>query len=146
MDYLIINTPHEECLTRYPDFKEPFGRENKIQTQLPRTIALIRTVALAVFAALVSCLAIISPFFWSVVVVQAGFGAWTLYSNLVAKDPLMETFYTIVGEKINLKNYLRLISERRRMRFYLMPLIDWTGRVCHEFAEPMHPMDEMSLL
>lgn len=98
-NYLTINTPREECLTLYPDFKEPFGREKKIQTHLPQSIALIRTVALAVFAAFVSCLAIISPFFWSVVVVQAGFGAWTLYSNLVAKDSLMEAFHKIVGGK-----------------------------------------------
>lgn len=92
MDIAIsYNTPIKPCDETY------FGLPNVITTQLPQNTALIRAVAIKVFAAYI-CLTT-AIWCWPVLLISSAFVGWTIYSNILRSDPLVETFYQIVGSK-----------------------------------------------
>lgn len=85
------NTPIRPCDETY------FGLPNFSTTHLPQNTALIRAVAIETFAAFI-CLTT-TIWCWPVLLIATAFAGWTIYSNMLRPDPLVEAFYQIVGGK-----------------------------------------------
>lgn len=66
-------------------------------TQLPKNTAIIRAVGIGIFTA-VTCL-VSSGWFWPVMILGNAFAGWTIYSNILTSDPLVESLYKIVGDR-----------------------------------------------
>lgn len=96
---LYYRTPLDQFPTYYgPDsLKAPFEMGKRIFTQLPKNIAIIRSIAVLAYSALAASSLQSSLARWSVAVIGLSFAGWTIYSHLVRKDPLVEAFYKIVG-------------------------------------------------
>jgi hypothetical protein len=90
-----FNTEVVEHVADKPKFPEVFS------TRLPKQVAVIRAVATVWLGCLVAELAVGTVFVWPAVVVGVAFAGWTLYSNFIAKDAMLETFYKIAGSKEN---------------------------------------------
>lgn len=100
-NYFCFNTPKDQFEKYYPNFKLPFASGKQITTQLPKMAAVIRVIATLVFTAY-AVIALSSPVWrWTAVVAGLAFSGWTIYANLLRKDPLVETFYKMVGGKEN---------------------------------------------
>lgn len=97
-NFLYYNTPPEkfEKFYIYP-WNPPFKSE--IYTQLPKNIAIIRSIAVLVFSSLAAFSLGFSVLSCSIVLAGAAFAGWTIYSHIYAKDQLMEAFRRIVGSK-----------------------------------------------
>ena len=91
---LYYDTPAAQYATFYGEKKLFVENEPPITTQLPRKIALIRIVATVALTILLA-----ATIAWPLVFVGAVFAAWTAYRHILSKDPLIETFYRIVGGK-----------------------------------------------
>lgn len=66
-------------------------------TQLPQNTAIIRALAIGVITAIVSLVS--SGWFWPVMILGNTFAGWTIYSNILTSDPLVESLYSIVGDR-----------------------------------------------
>ncbi len=98
MDFLYYHTPPNQFKENYGNFQAPFNSK-KIFTQLPKNIVAIRVVATLAFTALAALKLSATIFCWPIVVAGVAFAGWNIYFHLLSKDPLMETFYKIVGGK-----------------------------------------------
>lgn len=99
-DFLYFNTPLDQFQGYYNNIQLSFNAN--AQTQLPKNVVMIRTLAVAVFTGLAALKLASSAFFMgSAVAVIAGvaFIGWTLYTHISSKDSLLEAFYKISGGK-----------------------------------------------
>lgn len=93
-DYFFYQTPDHEFQQFYGDVEKPFAQ--KVKTQLPQNVALIRIVATLILSAW----ALTKPVWvWPVAVAGVAYAGWTVYANFIKKDPLVELFYEIVGDE-----------------------------------------------
>jgi hypothetical protein len=83
--------------THYGNVQRPFEDGKEICTQLPKNIVVIRAAAVAVFTTLAAIKLSASILCWPVAIAGMGYAGWTIYSNFIALDPLMEAFYKISG-------------------------------------------------
>ena len=97
--FLYYETPSTEYQQYYGHVQAPFEAGKEILTQLPKNIAVIRAVATVAFTSLLALKLSATVFCWPIVIAGLAFAGWTIYSHLLSKDPLMETFYKIVGGK-----------------------------------------------
>lgn len=98
-NFIYYGTPNDQFNNYYPLSKNPFDPDTTIYTQLPKQTAIIRTIAAGIFTALAALRLRDSVFCWPIVATGIAFSCWTIYSHLLAKDPLMHTFYEIAGGK-----------------------------------------------
>lgn len=127
---LYYNTPLNEYQIYYgSSCQPPFKAGKEILTQLPKNVAIIRAVATVAFTSLLALKLSVTVFFWPVVVAGIAFAGWTIYSHLLCKDPLMETFYTIVGgkDKFELLPQINLAQASHEKISEPISKIDWDG-------------------
>lgn len=98
-NFLYYETPASDYARLYPNIQMPFQAGKDILTQLPKKIVVIRAIAVAAFASLYALKLSATVFCWPVAIVGIGFAGWTIYSHLLAKDPLVEAFYKIARGK-----------------------------------------------
>lgn len=96
---LHYNTPIDQYAANYGENRLFSSDEQQTTTQLPKTIALIRVIATIVFTAYLALKLNATIFCLPVLFIGAAFVGWTTYTHLLAKDPLVEVFYRIVGGK-----------------------------------------------
>lgn len=97
-NYLIYGKSDAAIKSDYPNVQLPF-KSAPIVTQLPKRIALTRAVAIVAFSSYVAFNTVATVFCWPVVAAGATYAGWTIYSNLIRKDPLIAAFHTICGGK-----------------------------------------------
>lgn len=98
INFLYCGTPSAQLQGRYSNFQQLFsGRE--IYTQLPRVSAIIRVIATLTFTALAALKLSSTRWCGPIAITGLAFASWTIYSHFLRKDPLVETFYKIVGGK-----------------------------------------------
>ena len=90
-NFLYYKTPDNEFQMHYGNVDKPF--KDKITTQLPKIVAIVR----AALACLLSTMVIMTTAVWPVAIAGLAYAGWTIYTNLIRKDPLVEAFYKIVG-------------------------------------------------
>ncbi|WP_042280573.1 hypothetical protein [Candidatus Protochlamydia sp. R18] len=98
-NFLYYGTCPDQYQMHYANFQAPFRKGKEISTQLPKNIAVIRAVAVAVFASLAALKLSATIFCWPIMIAGLAFAGWTIYTHLLSKDPLMEAFYKILGGK-----------------------------------------------
>ena len=92
-NFLYYNTPADEFQKHYGSVDNSFKHDTT--TQLPKIVMIIRAVAALVFSTLF--LAVRSVWVLPIAIAGLTFAGWTIYSNMIKKDPLVEAFYKIVG-------------------------------------------------
>jgi hypothetical protein len=96
-NFLHYGTCPDQYQVHYCNLQAPFESGKEILTQLPKNVAMIRAVATLAFASIVALKLSGTVFCWPVAIAGIAFAGWTVYSHLLSKDPLMETFYKITG-------------------------------------------------
>lgn len=97
MNYLYYDTPISEFQNYYGNMDRPFT--HNIQSRLPQHVAVIRALALTIFAAILLLTQHSKFWAWPVALISLAYAGWTLWTNLLGKDPLVNAFYEIVGGK-----------------------------------------------
>jgi hypothetical protein len=123
-NFVYFNTPVAEFQQCYNNAQRPF-QGGVIHTQLPRSIAIIHTVTLAVFSVIVAAVV------WSLGIVGAGLTAWKAYAQIFSKDPLIEVFYKIVGgkEKFEQIPQIELPLNANKLLWERIRGLDWNALV-----------------
>lgn len=105
LNFFVFGITPQEYSSRYGHVGPlPYKAGQRISTQLPKNIAVIRAVASVALNALTSYAAYqlgATMLCWPIAIAGLAFTGWTIYTHLLSKDPLMECFYKIAGGKNN---------------------------------------------
>lgn len=126
-DFLYYDTPPSQLQTYYANFQPIFRGMKDIYTQFPKDVIAIRIIATAAFIALTAAVAKSTIWRWLTVFAGLAFAGWTIYSHLLRKDPLMETFYKIAGGKDQFDNLpnIQLIQSPHEQISKAIKRIEW---------------------
>lgn len=98
---------------------------SEIHTQEQKNIAIIKAVAIAILTG--TMVATSTPFGGLIAFVAgSAYSSWTIYSNIIKSDPLIEAFYTICGGKDQF-NKLPTIQLTKKRTFDAIRKLSWDG-------------------
>lgn len=129
-NYLYYNTPDHEFKRHYAYASQALIKE--ISTQLPKPVALIRTVALAAFSVLLIATKS-AVWVWPVAIAGLAFAGWTVYSHLLEQDRLVTLFNQIA------RNHTLGIMKSSNDAFDELPKFGLNGKV--SLADSIHMID-----
>lgn len=126
-NFLYYDTLPSQFHTYYANFQPIFRGMKDSYTQFPKDVTVIRLIATAAFTALAAGALKSIIWRWLTVVAGLAFAGWTIYSHLLRKDPLMETFYKIVGGKDQFDNLpnIQLIQSPNEQISTAIERIEW---------------------
>lgn len=94
-NFIYFYTPFDQLQKHYNHISLDFHKD--LYTQLPKNIAVIRSLAITAFTSLIA-FGLETPIFrWSVAIAGVAYAGWTIYAHLLTKDPLIEAFHKICG-------------------------------------------------
>lgn len=130
--FMYSGTSSENFKEYYPNCQPIFKTVS--QTLMSKKVALIHAISVVAFAILIALGFSETILFWPVAIASSLFVARKLYSQFFIKDPLMETFYKIVGGKDKFENLPKITLTEAP-----------TGKICDvikkiEWKDLQHPM------
>ncbi len=100
-------------------------RNQKITTQFPKNVALIRMAVTGIFAALLVAKIGLTVWAWPVMALASGFAIYTAVKHILMRDPLVSAMYTIAGGERQYHNLPEWQVDPDKKLYETISAINW---------------------